>query len=102
MALTDPITPLKGITPLKDTSLSKDGSRPTALAFEEFSFRDTNGDLTGGDISKAYHDALLNYLVEHYGVTDVWELMPVIILGCEDEPPPQHTCPFSIAGAIAI
>ncbi|KAF5599982.1 hypothetical protein FPANT_2885 [Fusarium pseudoanthophilum] len=73
-----------------------------ALEFEEFSFRDSEGDISAKDVTKEQHMALCRFLFDQYNVTEIQESFPFLVLGCKGGPPAEDQRPFSIAGAIAI
>ncbi|KAM0420551.1 hypothetical protein ACHAPT_011720 [Fusarium lateritium] len=73
-----------------------------APEFQEFSYWDKDGFLTGYDVSETQRLALRTILLQHYNATDLLECFPFVVIGCEGGPPSEEHRPFSIAGAVAI
>ncbi|RBR24569.1 uncharacterized protein FIESC28_02619 [Fusarium coffeatum] len=72
------------------------------MELEDFDFWDSDGYLTGKDVSDEQRNTLYNLLNKDYGATDVLESFPFLIIGCSGGPPDKKKRPFSVAGAIAI
>ncbi|KAH7267557.1 uncharacterized protein BKA55DRAFT_684827 [Fusarium redolens] len=73
-----------------------------ALEFEDFNFWDSEGFLTGRDVTDDQRAALHELLKEKYNATEFLESFPFLIIGCQGGPPDEDNRPFSVAGAIAI
>ncbi|KAF4485546.1 hypothetical protein FAGAP_11609 [Fusarium agapanthi] len=73
-----------------------------ALEFKEFSFRDSEGDISAENVTDEQHLAFRKFLFEHYNATELQESFPFLAIGCKGGPPPEDQRPFSVAGAIAI
>lgn len=54
------------------------------------------------NISSNHTTALVHYLLKKYGVHEMQESLPFLILWCRGGIPPQDKRPFSIAGCIAV
>ncbi|KAG8667476.1 hypothetical protein FPOAC2_12640 [Fusarium poae] len=73
-----------------------------SLEFEEFDYCDSDGRLTGNDVSDDHRMALFEVLWECYKATDFLETLPFLAIGCQGGPPDEDKRPFLVAGAIAI
>ncbi|KAG5815339.1 hypothetical protein H9Q74_010038 [Fusarium xylarioides] len=73
-----------------------------ALEFEEFSFLDSEGNLSAKDVTKEQRLALRKLLFDEYNATELQESFPFLVIGCKGGPPAEDQRPFSVAGAIAI
>lgn len=99
-------------SPVKHRSASSSAPRTTdveepgqasypsgALEFEDFSF--WNDERGFNNISSKHLDALRQYLLTTFGVTDFLVSFPYLVLWCEDLPD-LDTRPFTIAGCVAV
>ncbi len=73
-----------------------------SLDFEEFSYVDEQGRLRSEGITTAWLKVLLNYLEERYHAVGVSEILPYLVVWCNDTVPPLSERPFMIAGLVAV
>jgi hypothetical protein len=74
--------------------------KTAALDFEEFSYVDDQG--TFRSIGSAWLVILMDYLEKYYQAQSVSEMLPYLVVWCEDTVPPPSERPFMIAGLVAV
>jgi hypothetical protein len=85
---------------LQGLNLTMRNPKTAALDFEEFSYVDDQG--TFRSIDAASLNMLMEYLEKNYQAQSVSEILPYLVVWCEDTVPPPSERPFKIAGLVAV